>query len=56
MKNLNKNTWLIYRGYVEKNKPEYIKELRAKGYKLTGNESVNKITELVLGIHKSQVK
>lgn len=54
--NENGNTWAIYLGYVTNDKQAYVDELKRKGYKLTGKESAKKITELVLGIHKSQIK
>lgn len=53
--NINGNNWLIYLNMVTNNKQEFIDELRRKGYKMTGKESVNKVTELILGIHKSQI-
>jgi len=54
--NNNKNTWLIYRGYVKADKKAFIDELKCKGYKLTGKEGIDKITEMVLGLHKHLLK
>ena len=55
MANGNNTNWdhagRVY-NWIKQDRTEFVKELKCKGYKITGRESVKRLTEMILGHHK----
>ena len=47
--------FLTLKGYIKQDKKAFTDELKRKGYKLTGREGLDKLTEMVLGLHKNLI-
>jgi len=51
--NSNSMLWERVYGYIKRDKQEFINELKSKGHKLSGRESIKKLTNLIM---KTNVK